>query len=63
MLAGVKTHGMREVASLWCAPLSDIVAETVAVLALCPVLLAIALWNRFPIIFYDTGAYVLQGLG
>jgi hypothetical protein len=26
-------------------------------------LLSVALWNGFPIIFYDTGAYMLQGLG
>ncbi|MBN9589750.1 MAG: hypothetical protein BGN85_10560 [Alphaproteobacteria bacterium 64-11] len=25
--------------------------------------LAVALWNGFPLIFYDTGAYVLEGLG
>jgi hypothetical protein len=25
--------------------------------------LGVALWNGFPIIFYDTGAYVLEGLG
>lgn len=63
MMSATKTQGVRDFATLWHAPLSDIVAETIAVLALCPVLLAVALWNRFPIIFYDTGAYVLQGLG
>ncbi|MCP5410930.1 MAG: hypothetical protein H6924_02120 [Alphaproteobacteria bacterium] len=26
-------------------------------------LLGVALWNGFPLIFYDTGAYVLEGLG
>jgi len=25
--------------------------------------LSVALWNGFPLIFYDTGAYVLEGLG
>ncbi len=25
--------------------------------------LSVAIWNRFPLIFYDTGAYVLEGLG
>jgi hypothetical protein len=25
--------------------------------------LAVAIWNGFPLIFYDTGAYVLEGLG
>jgi len=37
--------------------------EALSVLLLCPILLAVALWNGFPIIFYDTGAYMLQGLG
>ena len=32
-------------------------------LLLCPILLSVAIWNGFPIIFYDTGAYMLQGLG
>ncbi|MGA9795658.1 MAG: hypothetical protein WBQ17_08990 [Rhizomicrobium sp.] len=63
MTAAAKMHGLRDVASLWQAPLSDAVAEATAVVLLCPVLLAVALWNEFPIIFYDTGGYVLQGLG
>lgn len=25
--------------------------------------LSVAIWNGFPLIFYDTGAYVLEGLG
>ena len=37
--------------------------EWLAIAALCPLLLAVALWNGFPIIYYDTGAYVLEGLG
>jgi hypothetical protein len=44
-------------------PLSRARYEWFAVLALCPILLAAALWNGFPIIFYDTGAYVLEGVG
>ena len=63
MLASTNVHGGRDVASLWRAPLSDAVAETIAIVVLCPVLLGVALWNHFPVIFYDTGAYVLQGLG
>lgn len=63
MMSAAKAQGARDFAMLWHAPLSDTIAEAVAVLVLCPVLLAVALWNRFPIIFYDTGAYVLQGLG
>ncbi len=44
-------------------PLSDPLAEGAAFLILCPLALAVALWNGFPIIFYDTGAYLLEGLG
>ncbi|MGB8365666.1 MAG: hypothetical protein ACLQUZ_08335 [Rhizomicrobium sp.] len=43
--------------------LTDPLAEAVACAVLCPVLLAAAIWNGFPIIFYDTGAYLLEGLG
>lgn len=39
------------------------IGEAVSTLALCPILLSVAIWNGFPIIFYDTGAYMLQGLG
>src|ERR1700761_3751039 len=37
--------------------------ELLSVALLVPILLSAALWNGFPIIFYDTGAYMLQGLG
>ena len=43
--------------------MSDTRAEAMAVLALIPLTLGVALWNGFPIIFYDTGAYLLEGLG
>lgn len=45
------------------APLSKPLYETLGVVLLCPILLCVAIWNGFPIIFYDTGAYMLQGLG
>jgi len=45
------------------APLSNIVAEALAVLLLGPLFLHAAFWNGFPFVFYDTGAYVLEGLG
>lgn len=45
------------------APISTPLTESLSVLLLCPILLSVALWNGFPIIFYDTGAYMLQGLG
>jgi hypothetical protein len=37
--------------------------ELLAIALLCPILLSAAIWNGFPIVFYDTGAYMLQGLG
>jgi len=43
-------------------PLSDIGAEIACVIALVPILLLVAFWNGFPFTFFDTGAYVLQGL-
>ena len=44
-------------------PLADMRAEAAAILALIPIMLGVAFWNGFPIIFYDTGAYLLEGLG
>jgi hypothetical protein len=61
MAAAARTNNA--IGLLWQAPLTDPIAEAVGVVALCPMLLAVAFWNRFPIIFYDTGAYILQGLG
>jgi hypothetical protein len=43
------------------APIGQPRYEALAVAALIPVLMLAALVNGFPIIFYDTGAYVLQG--
>jgi hypothetical protein len=45
------------------APISRPVVEAVGTLLLSLSLLSVAAWNGFPIIFYDTGAYMLQGLG
>jgi len=44
-------------------PLTQPVWEAAAVVLLCPLLLAAAIWNGFPLIFYDTGAYMLQSFG
>jgi hypothetical protein len=44
------------------APISSVVFECAAVALMTPMLLSIAFWNGFPITFYDTGAYILQGL-
>ncbi|MDE2183014.1 MAG: hypothetical protein KGJ78_08330 [Alphaproteobacteria bacterium] len=43
------------------APLSGVAAEMSAILLLCPAFLYMAAWNRFPFVFFDTGAYVLEG--
>ncbi len=44
-------------------PLGDPRAEAAGILLFIPITLSIALWNGFPIIFYDTGAYLLEGVG
>jgi hypothetical protein len=44
-------------------PIAAPAAEAAAISLLLPLLLSVALWNGFPLIFYDTGAYLLQGLG
>lgn len=43
--------------------IANSVGEIVSILLVTPLLLTVALWNGFPIIFYDTGAYILEGLG
>lgn len=43
--------------------ISDPVCECAAIVSLIPLLLLVAFWNGFPLIYYDTGAYVLEGLG
>ncbi|HEY1962589.1 MAG TPA: hypothetical protein VGG69_09235, partial [Rhizomicrobium sp.] len=54
---------LRQFARALDLPLAKPLWEAVAVIALCPLLLAAAFWNGFPLIFYDTGAYMLQGFG
>lgn len=44
-------------------PIANPLAEAFACLLLVPLLLSVAIWNGFPLIFYDTGAYILQGMG
>jgi hypothetical protein len=52
--------GLRPLVALWRLPLAASGVEALAIVALCPLLLGAALWNGFPLIFYDTGAYMLQ---
>jgi hypothetical protein len=61
--AGREESGTPRVALALRLPLANPVWEAVATFALCPLLLAAALWNGFPLIFYDTGAYMLQSFG
>jgi hypothetical protein len=49
--------------AMWQWPLSQPLWEALSVALLCPLLLAAAMWNGFPLIFYDTGAYMLQSFG
>ena len=55
------TRGWRFGAPLPAAPLSRVRNEVLGVVLLVPILMLAAVANGFPIIFYDTGAYVLQG--
>jgi hypothetical protein len=43
--------------------LGDVAGECWAIAVLTPLLLVVTFWNGFPLIFYDTGAYLLEGLG
>jgi hypothetical protein len=45
------------------APLQHPAGEVAAIAIFVPLLLSVAWWNGFPVIFYDTGAYIWQGLG
>jgi len=44
------------------APIATFGYELLAIVALALMLLSIAVWNGFPMTFYDTGAYILQGM-
>jgi len=43
--------------------LANVAGEALAIVFVAPILLGAAFWNGFPLIFYDTGAYILEGLG
>src|SRR4051795_625995 len=44
-------------------PVRGAVAVAAGLTILSLMFLSVAIWNGFPLIFYDTGAYVLEGLG
>jgi hypothetical protein len=43
-------------------PVSDSLRELMGIAALACMFLGVALWNGFPLVFYDTGAYLAEGL-
>ena len=48
----------------WLAfPVEGIAVPAVGMTLLSLMFLSAALWNGFPLIFYDTGAYLMEGLG
>jgi len=53
----------RHVSGLWKIRAAEPAGEAIIFVCLVPILLAPAFWNGFPLIYYDTGAYVLEGLG
>jgi hypothetical protein len=61
VMDGRLSSALRFVAGLPAAPLTRLRYELLAIALLCPILMLAAFGNGFPIIFYDTGAYVLQG--
>src|SRR5947209_19097687 len=50
------------VLQLWNAELAESRGEALALVLIAPLLLLPAIWNRFPFIYYDTGAYLFEGL-
>lgn len=44
-------------------PVEGVGASLLGIAILSLMFLSVAVWNGFPLIFYDTGAYVLEGLG
>ncbi|HEX4157826.1 MAG TPA: hypothetical protein VHY79_05065 [Rhizomicrobium sp.] len=53
----------RRLSGLWKIRAAEPAGEATLILCLIPILLVPAFWNGFPLIYYDTGAYVLEGLG
>jgi hypothetical protein len=44
-------------------PVEGVAVPAAGMAILSLMFLSVALWNGFPLIFYDTGAYILEGLG
>jgi len=52
-----------DIMSLTAMPLRGVPVCLLGMTLLSLMFLAVAMWNGFPLIFYDTGAYILEGLG
>src|SRR5437868_502886 len=57
--SGISAH-MRDLAA---RPVQGAAVCALGMAILSLMFLSVAVWNGFPLIFYDTGAYVLEGLG
>ena len=44
-------------------PVEGRAVPAIGMAILCLMFLSAAFWNGFPLLFYDTGAYLLEGLG
>ena len=55
-----RSDWLRAIVRLGARSITEPRSEGIAVAVLCPLLLTIAFWNGFPLIFYDTGAYIFQ---
>ncbi|HLY07505.1 MAG TPA: hypothetical protein VKR31_17295 [Rhizomicrobium sp.] len=62
MTATTAKSGLDDSGRFWNAKLAEARGEVVVVILLVPLLLLPAIWNRFPFIYYDTGAYLFEGL-
>lgn len=54
--------GEGSLSRLWAMPLCEPAVEALAIVLLTPMFLSVAIWNGFPLTFYDTGAYLFEGL-
>ena len=62
MSAATAEQELHGTGRLWNATLAETRGEALATTVLAPLLLLAAIWNRFPFIYYDTGAYLFEGL-
>ena len=56
-------RALRSIRTLVDTDLNWLSGECGAIAVSVPLFLSVAIWNGFPLIFYDTGAYLVEGLG